>query len=63
MAEVYSYAANHNLRLPEINDMKKLLSGSRKFVKYGAIRSVLSSKTAKCWVFDVPMLKLVEEAA
>ena len=63
MAEVYSHAANHNLRLPEINDMKKLLSGSRKFVKYGPVRSVISSKTAKCWIFDVPMLKPLEEVA
>ena len=52
LTEVYLHAAHMQLRLPEVNDMKKLLRGSRRFVDYKSVNSGITSKTAKCWIFE-----------
>jgi hypothetical protein len=58
LVEFYSRATQHGLKVPEYNDLKRLLpeSRARKFIAYRGVNSALrivdgKGSTVKCWVF------------
>ncbi|HWX65433.1 MAG TPA: hypothetical protein VNZ27_03295 [Rhodanobacter sp.] len=60
LPEFQERAARHGLRVPEYNDLKRLLpeSRGRKFLGYKTVNSILVDsgvdgvdKSVKCWVF------------